>query len=120
MRSNTFRWALVVSGVLAVFVISLFGFIYWKTDHYLVARSDKMIASQINFIAELTGNRQLDAIGQDVAQDSRDVHYAATIRRGRPEDWQAISNISRPNFRASDSVQSVSVTRLLRPAGRYM
>src|SRR5277367_4351649 len=56
MRSNTFRWALVVAGVLAVFVISLFGFIYWKTDDYLVARSDKMIASQINFIASLMGN----------------------------------------------------------------
>src|SRR5580704_12285878 len=76
MRSNTFRWALVVAGVLAVFVISLFGFIYWKTDDYLVARSDKMIASQINFIANLTGSRQLQAIDQHLAQDSRGVQYA--------------------------------------------
>ena len=43
IRSNTFRWALVVAGVFAVFVIVLFGFIYWQTDHYLIARSDRMI-----------------------------------------------------------------------------
>src|ERR1700722_20840208 len=116
MRSNTFRWALVVSGVLAVFVISLFGFIYWKTDHYLVARSDKMIASQINFIAELAGNRQLDAIGQEVAQDSRDVHYAALFGA---DGRKLAGNLERlpPEFQSSDSVQSVSVTRLA-PAGR--
>src|SRR5580704_9078141 len=76
IRSTTFHWALAVAGVLAVFVILLFGFIYWKTDDYLVARSDKMIASQLNFIAGLTGNRQLQAIDQHLAQDSRGVQYA--------------------------------------------
>ena len=35
IRSNTFRWALAVSAVFAVFVIVLFGFIYWKIDDYL-------------------------------------------------------------------------------------
>jgi signal transduction histidine kinase len=116
MRSNTFRWALVVAGVLAVFVISLFGFIYWKTDDYLVARSDKMIASQINFIASLTGDRQLDAIGQDVAQDSRDVHYAGLFGA---DGHKLAGNLEQlpPQFQMNDSVQNVSVTRLS-PAGR--
>ena len=34
IRSNTFRWALAVAGVFAVFVIVLFGFIYWQADQY--------------------------------------------------------------------------------------
>src|ERR1700751_1047168 len=62
IRSNTFRWALAVAGVFAVFVIVLFGFIYRQTDQYLIARSDKMIASQLNFIAGLPGERRLNAI----------------------------------------------------------
>jgi len=116
MRSKTFRWALVVAGVLAVFVISLFGFIYWKTDDYLVARSDKMIASQLNFISGLTGGRQLDAIDQHLKQDSRGVQYAGLFgadgRRlaGDLEEFP-------PPLRMNDRVQGVSVTRLT-PAGR--
>jgi signal transduction histidine kinase len=116
MRSNTFRWALVVAGVLAVFVISLFGFIYWKTDDYLVARSDKMIASQLNFIAGLTGDRQLDAIDQHLKQDSRGVQYAGLYGadgRRLAGDLEQFP----PPLRMNDRVQSVSVIRLA-PAGR--
>src|SRR5258707_9479901 len=51
IRSNTFRWALAVAGVFAVFVILLFGFIYWQAGQYLIAPSDKIIASQMNGIA---------------------------------------------------------------------
>ena len=40
LRSNTFHWAFLVAAVFAIFVIVLFGFIYWKTDDYLTARSD--------------------------------------------------------------------------------
>jgi hypothetical protein len=36
---------LAVAGVFAVFVVMLFGFIYWQTDHYLIARSDRMRAA---------------------------------------------------------------------------
>jgi hypothetical protein len=31
IRSTTFHWALAVAGVFAMFVIALFGFIYWQT-----------------------------------------------------------------------------------------
>src|ERR1700729_429959 len=74
IRSNTFHWALAVAGVLAIFVIVLFGFIYWQTDQYLIARSDRMIASQLNVIAALPHERRLDAIDEDLKQDSRGVH----------------------------------------------
>src|ERR1700756_2885363 len=64
IRSNTFRSALAVAGAVAVFVIVLFGFIYWQTDQYLIARSDKMIGSQLSFMAGLPGERRLGAINE--------------------------------------------------------
>src|SRR5438309_1569550 len=69
IRSTTFHWALAVAGVFALFVIVLFGFIYWKTDDYLIARSDAMIARQLNYIAGLPGERRLIAIDEHLAQD---------------------------------------------------
>src|SRR3979490_1134897 len=62
IRSNSFQWALAVAGVFAVFVIVLFGFIYWQTDQYLIARSDRMIALQLDVIAALPGERRLGGI----------------------------------------------------------
>ncbi|MGY3291972.1 hypothetical protein ACVWWP_005039 [Bradyrhizobium sp. LM3.6] len=53
IRSSTFLWALAVAAAFALFVAGLFAFIYWKLDDYLVARSDRMIATQIHFIADL-------------------------------------------------------------------
>src|ERR1700674_1116407 len=76
IRSNTFQWALAVAGVFAVFVIVLFGFIYWQTDQYLVARSDRMITGQLKVISALLGERRLEAIDEHLKQDSRGVQYA--------------------------------------------
>ena len=59
IRSNTFQWALAVAGVFAVFVSVLFGFIYWQTDQYLIGRSDRMIANQLNVLAALPSGRRL-------------------------------------------------------------
>jgi signal transduction histidine kinase len=76
MRSTTFHWTLMVAGVFAIFVIVLFGFIYWRTDDYLIKRSDQMIANQLSVIAALPDGRRLDAIDEHVKQDTRGVHYA--------------------------------------------
>src|SRR5271154_6273585 len=76
IRSNTFQWALAVAGVFAVFVIVLFGFIYWQTDRYLIARSDRTIAGQLNVISALSGERRLEAIDNHLKQDTRGVQYA--------------------------------------------
>ena len=115
MRSTTFHWALAVAGVLAVFVIVLFGFIYWKTDEYLIARSDTMIARQLNYIAGLPSERQLEAIDEHLAQDSRGVQYVGLFG---PDGHKMAGNLERfpPELKMNDSVQSVSVVRML-PAG---
>src|SRR6266446_5873991 len=76
IRSNTFQWALAVAGMFAVFIIVLFGFIYWQTDQYLITRTDRMIAGQVDAIMALSGQRQLDAIDEHLKQDSRGVQYA--------------------------------------------
>jgi signal transduction histidine kinase len=116
LRSSTFHWAIAVAGVFAVFVIALFGFIYWKTDDYLIARSDGTVASQLNFIAGLPGERQLEAIDQNLKQDARGVQYAGLFGA----DGRKISgNLEQPppGLKMNDSVQGVQVVRTL-PAGR--
>ena len=116
IRSTTFRWALAVAGVLAIFVIVLFGFIYWKTDSYLIVRSDRMIAKQLHYIAGLSDERQLEAIAQHLAQDSRGVQYAGLFG---PDGRKITGNLEElpPNLKMNGSVQTVPVLRTL-PRGQ--
>jgi len=116
IRSNTFRWTLAVASVFAIFVIALFGFIYWQTDQYLIARSDRMINSQLNVIAALPGERRLDAIDEHLRQDSRGVQYAGLFGA---DGRRVTGNLEQlpPGLKINDSVQSVSVDRTL-PTGR--
>lgn len=116
IRSNTFQWALTVAGVFAIFVIVLFGFIYWQTDQYLIARSDRMITRQLNVIAALPGERRLDAIDEHLRQDSRGVQYAGLFAA---DGRRMAGNLEQfpPELKLNESVQSLSVVRTL-PAGR--
>jgi signal transduction histidine kinase len=115
LHSSTFHWALAVAGVFAVFVIALFGFIYWKTDDYLVARSDGTVAGQLNFIASLPNERQLEAINQNLKQDARGVQYAGLFGA---DGRKIAGNLEQPppGLKINDSVQGVSLVRTL-PAG---
>src|SRR5438270_11526726 len=76
IRSSTFLSALAMAAGFALFVVGLFAFIYWKLDDYLVARSDRMIITQIHFIADLPPARRISAIADHLDQDSRGVQYA--------------------------------------------
>src|SRR5258705_13150560 len=86
IRSNTFRWALAVAGVFAVFIIVLFGFIYWQTDQYLIARSDKMIGNQLNVVAGLPSEPRLDWINEHLEQDSPRVQKARLFGPDGPKN----------------------------------
>src|SRR6266849_2175753 len=79
IRSNTFHWAFIVGGVFAVFIIVLFGFIYWQIDDYLTARSDRVITAQLDGIAALPPERRLEAIDERLRQDPRGVQLAAVF-----------------------------------------
>ena len=116
VHSTTFHWALAVAGVLAIFVTTLFGFIYWKTDSYLIARSDRVIAGELNIIAAVPVERRLYSVDQHLKEDSRNVQYAGLF----DSDGRRIGgNLEQlpPGLKADDSVQSVSVTRTL-PTGK--
>ena len=115
LRSNTFRWALAVAGMLTLLVIVLFGFIYWKTDDYLVARSDTAVATQLNYIAGLPKERQLEAIDQDLKQDARGVHYAGLFGA---DGSKIAGNLIwfPPGLKMNDSVQGIAVVRMFAPA----
>jgi signal transduction histidine kinase len=114
--STTFHWALAVAGMFAIFVAVLFGFIYWQTDQYLIARSDQMIASQLGAIAALPSERRLDAIGDHLKQDSRGVQYAGLFDADGRRITGDLEQLP-PELKINDTAQSVSVVRLL-PSGR--
>src|ERR1700694_2733600 len=77
IRSNTFHWTFMVAGVFAVFVIVLFGFIYWQIDDYLTARTDRVITAELEGIAGLSSERRLQAIDERLRQDPRGVQLGA-------------------------------------------
>jgi signal transduction histidine kinase len=77
IRSSTFHWALMVAGLFAVFIMVLFGFIYWKIDDYLVQRSDRVITVELDDISGLSPQRRLEAIDEKLRQDPRGVQLAA-------------------------------------------
>src|ERR1700694_91971 len=76
IRSNPFRWAFMVAGVLAIFVTVLFGFIYWTIADYLTARSDRVITVELDGIAGLSPDRRLEAIDEGQRQGPPGVQVA--------------------------------------------
>ena len=76
IRSNTFHWAAALAALFAAFVTILFGFIYFKIDDYLIARSDSMLTTQVNFFAALPPDRLISALDDHLEQDSRGVRFA--------------------------------------------
>src|ERR1700722_17495027 len=109
--STTFHWALTVAAVLAVFVTLLFGFIYWKTDKYLVARSDSMIVGVMNIIAALPEeDRRLNAVNQHLKEDPRSLQYAGLFGANGRRIGGNLERIP-PELNLNDSVKSVPVVK---------
>jgi signal transduction histidine kinase len=79
IRSHTFLWASALAGVFAAFVTILFAIMYFKIDGYLIARSDRMITTQMDFLAGLPTDRLADAISDHLRQDSRGVQFAGVF-----------------------------------------
>jgi signal transduction histidine kinase len=115
IRSSTFHWTLTVAAVFAIFVIVLFGFIYWKTDDYLIARSDAMITKQLDFITALPADRRVEAIDQHLSEDSRGVQYAGLFDKDGRKFGGNLEHFP-SGLKLDDSVQSVSIVRTF-PSG---
>lgn len=110
VQTSTFRWAFVASGAFAVFVLLLFGFIYWSTDLYLVARSDNVISSQLNVISALPPERKVYAIDYHLAQDPRGVQFAGLFRS---DGSRIAGNLSRlpSTLKLDATVQNAELAR---------
>ncbi|WP_315767032.1 MULTISPECIES: ATP-binding protein [unclassified Bradyrhizobium] len=111
IRSNTFLSALAVAAAFALFVVGLFAFVYWKIDDYLIARSDRMIVTQISFLAGLQSGRRVDAISDHLKQDSRGVQYAGLFDAGGARLAGNIERLPR-ELEFGGSVQGVRLARI--------
>src|SRR5207302_1130498 len=118
IRSTTFHWALAVAGVLAVFIIVLFGFIYWKIDDYLTARSDRVITVELDGISGLSPQRRLEAIDERLRQDPRGVQLAAIFAA---DGHRIIGNLESlpPDLRIDAAAQRADVIRTDRNGGEH-
>lgn len=79
IRSKTFHWTAALAALFAIFVTLLFAFIYFSIDNYLIARSDRMIATQAAFFAGLPRERMISALGDHLEQDSRGVQFSGVF-----------------------------------------
>src|SRR5580704_8508779 len=116
MRSNTFHWAFIVAGVFAVFVTVLFGFISWKIDDYLTARSDRVITAQMDGIAGLPPHRRLEAIDERLRQDPRGVQLAAIFAADGHRITGNLESLP-PHLRIDGPAQRTDIVRTDRNGG---
>jgi signal transduction histidine kinase len=110
IRSNTFHWALAVAAVFAAFVVVLFGFIYWKIDDYLTARSDRVITVEVDGIAGLSPERRFEAIEEKLRQDPRGVQLAATFAADGHRITGNVEGLP-PHLRIDGPAQGVDIIR---------
>jgi len=106
----------MVAGVFAIFVIVLFGFIYWKIDDYLTARSDRVITVELDGISGLSPQRRLEAIDERLRQDPRGVQLAAIFAA---DGHRIIGNLESlpPGLRIDAAAQRADVIRTDRNGG---
>jgi signal transduction histidine kinase len=109
-RSTTLRWTLVVAWMFAAFVAALLGFVYLKAKDDLTMRSDRKIASQMRYLADLPSGRRLDAINDDLKQDPDRVRLEALFG---PDGGRIAGNLERlpPDLRTDDTMQTAVVHR---------
>jgi len=118
MRSNTFRWAFMMSGAFAFFIIVLFGFIYWKLDNYLVARSDRVITAQMSGIADLSPERRMQAIAERLRQDPRGVQLAGIFDAGGHRITGNLESMP-PDLRTDGVAQRAHIVRIDRKGSEH-
>jgi signal transduction histidine kinase len=83
IRTTTFRSTAVVAGMFAVYIAVLFAIVYWRTEQYLIARSDEVVTMRAVELASTPAHRRLDAIADFLRQDPRMVQYAGLFAPDR-------------------------------------
>jgi signal transduction histidine kinase len=128
VRTTTFRSAVIAAVAFAILVLVLFGFIYWTTDRYLVARSDHVIAAQLRVMSALPPERQADVINYQLTEDPRGVQFAGLFG---PDGKRIAGNLDGlpSGLKLDDGVQSAELrrssptggeTRVVRAIGEHL
>ena len=110
-RSTTLRWTLLVAGIAAIFIVALLGFIYLKTKADLTMRSDRMIASQIDVLADLSPGRVLDAINEDLRQDPARVRLSGLFGHDGRRIAGDLESLP-PDLKIDNTAQSAVIDRI--------
>jgi signal transduction histidine kinase len=76
IRTTTFRSTAAVAGMFAIYIAILFAIVYWRTERYLMARTDEVVTMRVSELAATENRRRLDAIADFLKQDPRMVQYA--------------------------------------------
>jgi signal transduction histidine kinase len=110
-RLTTLRWTFLVAGIFAAFIVALLGFVYLKTEDDLTMRSDRVIASQMAVLADLSPERRLDAINEHLKQDPGRVQLAGLFG---PNGRRIAGNLESlpPDLKTDNAVQSAVVDRI--------
>src|ERR1700682_5082744 len=110
-RSTTLRWTLLVAGIFVAFVVALLGFVYWKTKDDLTMRSDRVVASQIGVFADLSPERRLDAINEDLKEDPGRVQLAGLFGSNGRRIAGNLESLP-PDLKTDNTVQGTVVDRI--------
>jgi signal transduction histidine kinase len=104
IRAATFRSTAAVAGVFAVYIAVLFTIVYWRTDRYLVTRSDEVITMRAVEFASASPQRRLDAIADFLRQDPLMVQYAGLFA---PDGHPVVGNLANlpPDLKVGGSAQ---------------
>ncbi|MET0720930.1 MAG: ATP-binding protein [Tardiphaga sp.] len=110
VSSSTFRAAAFAAVALSGIVLLLLGFIYWKTDEFLVARSDSVIALQLETVAALPTDRKIEALRLQISRDPRGVQFVGLFGA---DGRRLGGNLERPpaTLRLDSTVQAVEIGR---------
>jgi signal transduction histidine kinase len=109
-RSTTLRWTALVAAIFAAFIVAMLGFVYLKTKDDLTRRSDRIIASQIGVVAQLSPERRLDAIDEHLKLDPGRVRLAGLFASTGRRIAGNLENLP-PDLRIDNTFQSALVDR---------
>src|SRR6202022_4450098 len=110
-RLTTLRWTFLVAGIFAAFIVALLGFVYLKTEDDLTMRSDRVIASQMGVLADLSPERRLDAINEHLKQDPGRVQLAGLFGSNGRRIAGNLESLP-PDLKTDNAVQSAVVDRI--------
>jgi signal transduction histidine kinase len=73
VRTTTIRWALAVSGIYALALMTSFGLVYVRATTAITASADVAISEEADVIARAAPDRRLDLVAERMRQDPRRV-----------------------------------------------